>query len=88
MIESIPVEGEITKKENQRMTVVNDLKAETFKEVVERTITQNTISYSKFKELDIEHRPKIIPTDKVNEILPWVHIAISNAKRLLLDIPS
>ncbi len=99
MVESIPVEGEKTKKGKQRkvghirMIVVNDLKAETLKKIVEENIalksiidTDNSNSYTKFKDLDIEHRPKIIPKDKVNEMLPWVHIAISNAKRLLLDI--
>ena len=76
-----------------RMIVINDLKAETLKKIVEENIalksiidTDNSNSYTKFKDLDIEHRPKIIPKDKVNEMLPWVHIAISNAKRLLLDI--
>jgi hypothetical protein len=75
------------------MIVINDLKAETLKKIVEENIalksiidTDNSNSYTKFKDLDIEHRPKIIPKDKVNEMLPWVHIAISNAKRLLLDI--
>lgn len=99
MVESIPIEGEKTKKGKQRkvghirMIVVNDLKAETFKKIVEENIevksiidTDNSNSYAKFKDLDIEHRPKIIPKDKVNEMLPWVHIAISNAKRLLLNV--
>jgi len=99
MVESIPVEGKKTKKGKQRkvghirMIVINDLKAETLKKIVEENIalksiidTDNSNSYTKFKDLDIEHRPKIIPKDKVNEMLPWVHIAISNAKRLLLDI--
>jgi transposase-like protein len=99
MAESIPVDGQTTKKGKPRkvghirMIVINDLKAETIKLLVEKNIeeksiidTDNSNSYSKFKDIDIEHRPQIIPKDKVNEILPWVHIAISNAKRLLLDI--
>jgi hypothetical protein len=28
----------------------------------------------------------VIPKEKVGSVLPWVHIAISNAKRMLLDI--
>jgi len=48
--------------------------------------SDNSTSYVKFKELGMEHQPEIILKDKVNEMLPWVHIAISNAKRLLLDI--
>ena len=99
MAESIPVDGQTTKKGKPRkvghirMIVINDLKSETIKLLVEKNIeeksiidTDNSNSYSKFKDIDIEHRPQIIPKDKVNEILPWVHIAISNAKRLLLDI--
>ena len=33
-----------------------------------------------------DHKPVVIPKDKVSEMLPWVHLAISNAKRLLLDV--
>lgn len=99
MVESIPVEGAKTKKGKQRkvghirMLVVEDLKSDTFKSIVEVEIarksiidTDNSTSYAKFKEIDVEHRPQVIPKEKVNEMLPWVHIAISNAKRLLLDI--
>jgi transposase-like protein len=99
MVESIPIEGMKTKKGKQRrvghirMLVVDDLKSNTIKDIVELEIaeksiidTDNSNSYAKFKEIDVEHRPKVIPKDKVNEMLPWVHIAISNAKRLLLDI--
>ena len=38
------------------------------------------------RDLDVKHQPQVIPKEKVNEMLPWVHIAISNAKRLLLDV--
>lgn len=99
MVESIPVDGQTTKKGKPRkvghirMIVINDLKAETIKLLVKKNIEDNSIidtdnsnSYSKFKDIDIVHRPQIIPKEKVNEMLPWVHIAIGNAKRLLLDI--
>jgi len=99
MVESVPVEGKTTKKGKPRkvghlrMLVINDLKSDTIKQIVEDNValktiidTDNSNSYVKFKELDVDHRPNIIPKDKVNEMLPWVHIAISNAKRLLLDI--
>ncbi len=33
-----------------------------------------------------EHIHQVIEPDQVGKILPWVHIAISNAKRLLLDV--
>ena len=32
------------------------------------------------------HLHRVIEPDQVGKILPWVHIAISNAKRLLLDV--
>jgi len=34
---------------------------------------------------DNDMKPQVIAKEDINEILPWVHIAISNAKRLLLD---
>lgn len=99
MVESVPVEGQTTKNGKQRkvghikMVVVDDLKANTITPIVETNIAKNTIivsddsnSYVKLKDIGVEHKPQIIPKDMVNEMLPWVHIAISNAKRLLLDI--
>jgi transposase-like protein len=99
MVESIPVEGKTTKKGKPRkvgyirMVVIDDLKSETITAVVDEIIADKTIvdtdnsnSYTDFKDLDIQHRPKIIPKEQINEMLPWVHLAISNAKRLLLDI--
>lgn len=99
MVESVPVEGEITRNGKQRkvghikMVVIEDLKASTITPIVEESLSKHTVinsdnstSYVKLKDLEMEHIPEIIPKDKVNEMLPWVHIAISNAKRLLLDI--
>jgi hypothetical protein len=31
-----------------------------------------------------EHIPQVIPMDHVGKVLPWVHIAISNAKHTCL----
>jgi hypothetical protein len=39
-----------------------------------------------FSRLVKEHHPRIIPKKKVETILSWVHIAISNTKGMLLDI--
>ena len=33
-----------------------------------------------------KHKVQVIPNEKIGSVLPWVHIAISNAKRMLLDI--
>ena len=99
MVESVPVEGQTTKNGKQRkvghikMVVVDDLKANTITPIVKANIANNTVidsdnsnSYVKLKDIAMEHKPEIIPKEKVNEMLPWVHIAISNAKRLLLYI--
>ena len=99
MVESVPIEGETTKKGKQRkvghikMIVIDDLKADTITSIVEANTNEkatidsdNSTSYVKLKDVVMKHNPAIIPKDKVCEILPWVHLAISNAKRLLLDI--
>ncbi|KAA6344004.1 hypothetical protein EZS27_008334 [termite gut metagenome] len=99
MAESIPLEGETTKKGKPRkvghlkMFVIDDLKSTTIDNVVIENISTDAIidsdkstSYTHLKNLVGEHRPKVIPKEEVGKALPWVHIAISNAKRLLLDI--
>jgi hypothetical protein len=32
------------------------------------------------------HRPKVIPKELTGKALPWVHIVIGNAKRMILNI--
>ena len=99
MVESVPIAGETTKKGKQRkvghikMLVIEDLKADTITPIVEANISKesvidsdNSTSYAKLSNVVSEHNSQIIAKEEVNEILPWVHIAISNAKRLLLDI--
>lgn len=99
MIESVPVEGKTTKKGKPRkvghlkMLVIDDLKAKTIDHMVNISISEkatvdsdHSTSYVNLKDIVKEHKPIVIPKEKVNEMLPWVHLAISNAKRLLLDI--
>lgn len=43
-------------------------------------------SYVKLKDAVDKHKSQVIPKEKIGSVLPWVHIAISNAKRLLLYI--
>lgn len=99
MVESVVVEGKTTKTGKPRkvgylkMIVINDLKAKTITKMVTNNVSKSAVidsdystSYVKLKEIIKEHKPEVIPKDKINEMLPWVHIAISNAKRLLLDI--
>lgn len=99
MAESQPVEGKTTKSGKTRqvghikMIVINDLKAETITSLVIDNVSEKSIidsddstSYVKLKDIVKEHRPQVIPKDEIGKTLPWVHIAISNAKRMLLDI--
>jgi len=76
-----------------KMIVVEDLKSEIITPVVEANVSKESVidsdgstSYSNLKELVKEHHPQVIPKENLGKVLPWVHIAISNAKRMLLDI--
>jgi hypothetical protein len=99
MVESKHVEGKTTKKGKPRkvgyikMQVIPDLNAETIKKQVvsgvsdkATLITDDSTSYVDLKGIVKEHNAQVIPKEKIGEILPWVHLAISNAKRMLLDI--
>lgn len=99
LVESLPMEGEMTKKGHQRkvghlkMIVIDDLKAETITPIVVQNVentsiidSDNSTSYVKIKDVVKGHNPTVMKKEQVCEMLPWVHIAISNAKRLLLDI--
>ena len=99
MAESIPVEGEITRKGKPRevghlkMFVIHDLKASSIDPKVAKYVDKNAIidsdnstSYTNFKSIVNQHRPQVIPKEEIGKMLPWVHIAISNAKRMLLDV--
>jgi len=98
MAESIPVEGETTKKGKPRkvghikMFVIDDLKASTIDSKVTEHVdsesvidSDNSTSYTNLKTLVKEHRPKVIQKEDIGKVLPWVHIAISNDKRMLLN---
>ena len=99
MVESKVIEGKTTKKGKPRkvgylkMQVIPDLKADTINEQVISSIsgaatltTDDSTSYVDLKDIVGQHHAQVIPKEKVGEVLPWVHLAISNAKRLLLDI--
>jgi hypothetical protein len=96
---SRPAEGKKTKKGKLRkvgyikMHKINDLKEETIDWQVQKNVcTESTInsyhstSYVNLKNIVQEHFPQVIDKKEVGEILPWVHIAISNAKRQFLAI--
>jgi len=76
-----------------KMKVLDDLKAITIKEEVVKSvkstakaITDDFKGYVKLKEVLSEHQAHNTQVENVNKVLPWVHTAISNAKRNLLGI--
>ena len=74
------------------MKVMHSLKKEDVKNVVDRVLEKGTKIISdgsnSYNDLtkDYELESKVVPKKEINSILPWVHKAISNAKRLLLDV--
>ena len=98
MAESTPVKEEKTRKGKLRkvghikMVVIDNLKSETITPLVGENVSKEAVidsdhstSYVKLEETVKEHRPKVIPKTETGKALPWVHIAISNAKRQLLN---
>ena len=82
-----------TKVKYIKMFVIDNLKSKTINGKVkmhvnpDSTITSDdSKSYTNFKSLVKEHVHQVMEPAQVGKILPWVHIAISNAKRLLLDV--
>ena len=76
-----------------KMIVVDDLKSETItdhiKERVENTAdltSDDSTSYTKLKKHVRSHTASVIPKERISKILPWVHTAISNAKRQLSGV--
>ena len=75
-----------------KMKVIDNLQSDTIHEQL-KTLAANTTevdtadstSYVDLKDFVPKHNAQVIPKEKVGEILPWVHIAISNAKRQILN---
>jgi hypothetical protein len=83
----------IRKVNHIKIFVINDLKSETINSKVQKHIdkqaeidSDNSTSYTNLGSPVAQHRPKVIPNELIEKALLWVHIAISNAKRMLLDI--
>lgn len=75
-----------------KMKVIDDLKKETINKAVmelakdtSQIDTDDSTSYVDLKDFVPLHNAQVIPKEKVGEVLPWVHIAISNAKRQLIN---
>ncbi|MCQ2195598.1 MAG: IS1595 family transposase [Paludibacteraceae bacterium] len=83
----------ITKKVGRlKMKVMGDLKPETADKIIKGRVSQNSIVYSdatkthkNFGEIFKKFVSYVIEPKAINKVLPWVHIAISNAKSLFTD---
>lgn len=77
-----------------KMKLLDDLRKETTNKQIEKDIdlgasatTDGANNYNDLKEnLDAHSAVVAKVKEEASKILPWVHIAISNAKRLLLDV--
>ncbi len=75
-----------------KMKILDDLKKDTITPLVQSLVNNASTLYSDasnsyvdLKDFVSEHNSEVIPKEKIGEKLPWVHIAISNAKRQLLN---
>lgn len=75
-----------------KMQVIESLKSENINQGIEvgvspgtEVTTDDSTSYKKISPT-IKHTAHKVDKANVNKVLPWVHKAISNAKKLLLDI--
>jgi transposase-like protein len=98
MVESEKVEGDDKKGKGKKsgylkMKVIPDLKSQTITPIVEDMVSKDSTivsddstSYVGLKDHVHEHKPEAVDPKNVVKLLPWVHLAISNAKRLILDM--
>ena len=99
MTESRDVPNKLTKRGKPKkmgfikMQVIPDLKSNTIDyhvkdKISERAslITDDSTSYVNLDNFVEKHKSQVIKPVDIGKILPWVHISISNAKRLLLNI--
>lgn len=98
MAESSPVEmpkrGKKVKYVGHiKMAVIPDMKSSTIDAVASDCIDNNShittdasASHVHFKNIFARHIPQVIEPEEIGRILPWVHIAIANAKTLFADM--
>ena len=75
-----------------KMVVVDAISGENVKSVTKdnisdqaTVITDGYVSYSEMSNLVNKHEQLLVPPKEASKLLPWVHIFISNAKRLFLN---
>jgi ribosomal protein S27E len=88
-----PEKGKKSRKVGHiKMKVISDLSSKTIDNVVDNCVSKDAIvktddstSYVGLAEKVKKHDSKVILNKEINKELPWVHIAISNAKSWLLS---
>jgi hypothetical protein len=89
-----PKPGQKPKRVNHiKMQVVADMKAATAADTVREKVdaqaeltSDDSTTYKKLGELVKSHTAQVIKSEDPAKVLPWVHIAIGNVKRLLPDM--
>lgn len=92
--EQTPKKGQKPKSVGHiKMIVIPNAKAATIDALASKNIekdsrltTDDHASHIHFKDMFTEHQSQVIDPKDVGKVLPWVHIAISNAKTLFADM--
>jgi hypothetical protein len=88
-----PKRGMKSKRVNHiKMQIMNDMSADAVTETVKKQVdtqaeitSDDSTSYKKLKQVVKSHQAQAVKPEDLPKILPWVHIAIGNVKRLLLN---
>jgi hypothetical protein len=88
-----PKPDKIPKRVNHiKMQIVDDMSADSVTRIVKDQVdsqaeitSDDSTSYKNLKKIVKKHEAKVVKLKDLPKILPWVHIAIANVKRLLLD---
>ena len=91
---SNPKKGQKSRKcGHLKMQVIPDLSADTFEQETRKAadetatvIMDDLASHIGVEKAVSESQKKKVPAKEASKVLPWVHVAISNAKSLLLDM--
>lgn len=76
-----------------KMNVIPDLKSATIDNVMTKAVdpssaitSDKSTSYGNFKNMFNSHSSQVISPSDIGKVLPWVHIAISNSKRMISNV--
>lgn len=75
-----------------KMKVMNSLKKDDTTQLIEEMVEKGTTiiadKSNSYNGLDVDYTivSQVVKKEDINKVLPWVHTAISNAKRMFLDV--